>query len=51
VTLADLLDRLTALAEKVDQEDRRVLFEAMRRLRHPEGYVIKVNIPDRGEGG
>jgi len=40
--LPDLLLHLTALAERVSHDDRFVVFEAMRRLRHEDGYVQRV---------
>ena len=40
--LPDLLISLAVLAERVSHDDRFVVFEAMRRLRHEEGYVQRV---------
>ncbi len=45
MTLPDLLERLTVLAERVSHDDRFVLFEAMRRLRHGGTYVRPFGLP------
>lgn len=39
MTLPDLLLALTEIADRVSPEDRPVVFEALRRLRHGTRYV------------
>lgn len=49
MTLPDLLAALTEIAERVNHADRRAIFEALRRLRHAQGYVVKGFVPPTPE--
>ena len=53
MTLTELLVELTVLAERVNHADRRIVFEAMRRLRHGGSYVVsdRLALTEHGRRG